>query len=120
MKKISCALGFSVLASAGLAVEICDISTDPPVTYDLLERSVILVEYGEVLVRAASGTVGCEELAEKGYLACAVEMPTELLIDAPDRALQAVVFFTDTPAELHVYPAGDTSCASVEEFDKYR
>ncbi len=119
MKIISCAAGLSLLASAGLAGEICDINTELSVTHDLLERSVILVEYGDVLIRAASGTVRCEELAEQGRLACYVDMPAELLVDAPDRALQAIVFHTDVPAEAHIYPTGDLSCASVEEFDKY-
>jgi len=120
MKSVSFAMYLSILSSAAWAGEVCEINTDVALTYPLLERSEILVEYGDVLVRAASGTVRCEDVPEQGYLACHVNMPAELLVDAPYRALQAILFGTDTAAEAHIYPSGDLTCASVEELDKYR
>ena len=103
-----------------LAEEACKIENSIAVVYEIRERSIPLAEYGEVAIRAASGSIRCEADADEVRYVCFVDGPGELFVEGGDGAAHAMVFLTKEMGEAHIYGDGDLTCGHKSEFDKYR
>ncbi|MEL6689393.1 MAG: hypothetical protein AAFP28_03660 [Pseudomonadota bacterium] len=104
-----------IAASSTAAWAECEISSDATTYYELRENAIILMEYGDQVVRATGGKIRCEEDAAGGRQVCGIEGEGEVLIEG-DRGLFTVSLTGEEPHELHIYSTGDLTCGLASDF----
>ncbi|MEP2715929.1 hypothetical protein [Pseudophaeobacter sp.] len=114
--------GAFFVPAQGAAAEACKIHTDISHVYAVRERSVPLSEYKSadyppVFIRAASGTVLCEEEVENIRFLCQVSGKGEIFVEGGDTAARVIEFKTEVPGLAHIYPSGDISCGAASDFN---
>jgi len=106
--------------AANAAAEPCEIVSDGAAYAQARDRAVLLLQHGQMVLRATDGKIRCSEDASSKRQICAVDGPGEMLIEGGNRAPRLVRLTTQEPGEVHVYDTGDLSCGLKSEFDKYR
>ena len=108
-----CAAVFS--DASAMASESCTIRTDASFYEARKEQAILLMQYGEQVLRATGGKIRCAEDSASARLVCSVEGQGEILVEGPDRAPSVVTLTTDEMGEVHVYPGGDLSCGLAKD-----
>ena len=103
-------------APKSLASEACEIIDDIPFVFDVRERSIPLLQFGDVYLRAASGKIRCKFDEKSDRQICTVDGQGELFIEGGDNAAHVIQFNTDKIGEAHVYSNADLSCGLQSDF----
>lgn len=116
-----CGCAFAVCTAvfadaSAVASESCTIHTDASFYQARKEQAILLMKYGEQVLRATGGKIRCAEDNASARLVCSVEGQGEMLVEGPDRAPSVVTLTTDEMGEVHVYPGGDLSCGLAKDF----
>lgn len=108
--------GAPFLTTSAHASDACSITSDTVTYYEKREASILVLQYGDVDIRATAGKVRCAEDAENNRQICSVEGKGELLIEGGDQPPKVVELKTDEPGEVHVYSTADLSCGLKSDF----
>ena len=109
-------VGAAIMAASSTASWAeCAISSDATTYYELRENALILMEYGDQVVRATGGKIRCEADTAGGRQVCSIEGEGEVLVEG-DRGLFTVVISGEEPHELHIYATGDLTCGLASDF----
>lgn len=115
----ACALTLSVAifsTASAMASESCTISTDASLYEARKQQAILLMQYGDQVLRATGGKIRCAEDSASARLVCSVEGKGEVLVEGSDRAPSVVTLTTEEMGELHVYSGGDLSCGLAKDF----
>ena len=103
-------------ASSAMASESCTIRSDASFYEARKQQAIVLVQYGDQVLRATGGKIRCAEDNASARLVCSVEGQGEILVEGADRAPSVVTLSTDEMGEVHVYSGGDLSCGLAKDF----
>lgn len=107
----------TITASGELrAANACAVSSDAAFYQARAEQSILLMQYGDIILRATGGKIRCVEDAANGRQRCSVEGAGEMLVDAPARQV-VVTMPGDGMHEVQVYASGDVSCGLASDFN---
>lgn len=96
-------------STPAFAAQACEVSSDAGLYQQRREQAIILMQYGDIVLRATGGKIRCQEDQASARQVCQVDGPGEMLIDAATG--QFVVRMTGSkPHAVHVYASGDISC----------
>jgi len=110
-----CATVFA--AASAMASESCTIRGDASIYEARKQQAILLMQYGDQVLRATGGKIRCAEDSASARLVCSVEGQGEILVEGSDRAPSVVTLTTDEMGEVHVYPGGDLSCGLARDFN---
>ena len=109
-----CASVFAV--TSAVAGESCTIRSDAGFYEERKQQAILLMQYGDQVLRATGGEIRCAEDSASTRLVCSVEGQGEILVEGSDRAPSVITLTTDEKGEVHVYPGGDLSCGLSKDF----
>ncbi len=100
-----------------MASDSCVIRDDAGLYEERKEQSILLMQYGNQVLRATDGKIRCGEDAASARLICSVDGKGEILIEGSDRGPRIITLTTDEMGEVHVYATGDLSCGLKSDFN---
>lgn len=106
----------SFIAAPVYASDPCNITSDTVRYYEKRETAILLLQYGDIVIRATGGKIRCAEDAANSRQICSVEGKGELLIEGGDRPPSIITLNTDDPGEVHIYDTADLSCGLASDF----
>lgn len=106
-----------MLPTLALSSDACDIIDDTLTVIDIKKRSIPLLEFKPLYLRAASGKIRCEYDEKNNRQVCNADGRAELYIEGAERPPQVIHFKSDKVGEAHIYASGDLTCGWQSDFN---
>ena len=103
------AFALALVSAGSTAFAQCEVVDDKGLYEARKQEAILLMQYGDAVVRAAGGRIRCEEDQAKGHQACAMTGPGEMLVEAGQSRLIVRVTSADDHV-VHVTQSGEATC----------